>query len=58
VYYSDQSMRAYIYSHNLLNIEFCFCLSNKVQCWFVVSVGLFVCAEFFSAAFDPILVKL
>jgi len=25
---------------------------------FVVCVGLFVCAEFFSAVFDPILIKL
>ena len=25
---------------------------------FVASVGLFVCAEFFSAVFDPILIKL
>jgi len=25
---------------------------------FVVSVGLFVCADFFSAVFDPILIKL
>jgi len=25
---------------------------------FVVSVGLFVCAEFFSAVFDPILIRL
>ena len=31
---------------------------GQVTIIFVVSVGLFVCAEFFSAVFDPILIKL
>ena len=31
---------------------------SQVTTIFVVSVGLFVCAEFFSAVFDPILIKL
>jgi len=47
---------------------FIFCLSVgsrpsdhyfRSACWFVrLSVCLFVCAEFFSAVFDPILIKL
>jgi len=32
--------------------------SDQVTINFVVSVCLFVCAEFFSAVFDPILIKL
>jgi len=31
---------------------------GQVTIIFVVSVGLFVCAEFFSAVVDPILIKL
>ena len=31
---------------------------GQVTIIFVVSVGFFVCAEFFSAVFDPILIKL
>jgi len=31
---------------------------GQVTIIFVVSVGLFVCAEFFSAVFDPISIKL
>jgi len=31
---------------------------GQVTIILVVSVGLFVCAEFFSAVFDPILIKL
>jgi len=31
---------------------------GQVTIIFVVSVGLFVCAEFFSVVFDPILIKL
>jgi len=31
---------------------------GQVTIIFVVSVCLFVCAEFFSAVFDPILIKL
>jgi len=31
---------------------------GQVTIIFVVSVDLFVCAEFFSAVFDPVLIKL
>jgi len=31
---------------------------GQVTIIFVVSVGLFVCAEFFAAVFDPISIKL
>jgi len=36
----------------------CLLVHSQVTIIFVVSVCLFVCAEFFSAVFDPILIKL
>ena len=36
----------------------CKLVHGQVTIIFVVSVGLFVCAEFFSAVFDPISIKL
>jgi len=38
--------------------NYCLLVHGQVTIIFVVSVGLFVCAEFFSAVFDPISIKL
>jgi len=37
---------------------FFFLVHGQVTIIFLGSVGLFVCAEFFSAVFDPLLIKL
>jgi len=42
---------------NALSLQQCL-VHGQVTIIFVVSVGLFVCAEFFSAVFDPIFIKL
>jgi len=47
---SLQSLHNYGYPTKLVH--------SQVTIIFVVSVGLFVCAEFFSAVFDPISIKL
>jgi len=42
----------------LWTAEFMLLVHGQVTIIFVVSVGLCVCAKFFSAVFDPILIKL
>jgi len=42
----------------LFCVSFVFLVHSQVTIIFVVSVCLFVCAEFFSAIFDPTWIKL
>ena len=62
VEFADNILMFAVLKRRLLQLrnrnQFCFLVHGQVTIIFVVSVGLFVCAEFFSAVCDPILIKL